>query len=194
MSDATEHWLPVVGYEGCYEVSDQGRARSVTRVVHLANGRSRVARGCVLKPYLHPKQRRFSVTLWRDNTSKNVLVARLVLSAFRGPAPDDADGCHNNGNSMDDRLVNLRWDSRHANVLDAVRHGTHHSARKTHCPRNHLLVGENIVVRRDKPGRQCKACNRAAAAVQYAKRTGREYDFVAWADDYYARIMDESAA
>jgi NUMOD4 motif len=25
----TEHWLPVIGYEGLYEVSDQGRVKSL---------------------------------------------------------------------------------------------------------------------------------------------------------------------
>ena len=33
MIDLAETWLPVVGYEGLYEVSDQGRVRSVDRVV-----------------------------------------------------------------------------------------------------------------------------------------------------------------
>lgn len=190
MSDATERWLPVVGYEGYYEVSDQGRVRSITRRVRFVDGRSRIAPECILKPYLRPNGDRFYVTLWRDNAKDNVPIARLVLAAFRGPAPDRADGCHNDGNSLDDRLSNLRWDSRRENVLDAVRHGTHQNTRKTHCPRNHLLAGDNIVTRRDKPGRQCKACNRAFADVQYAKLTGREPDFLAWADDHYARIME----
>jgi hypothetical protein len=32
---AAERWLPVVGFEGLYEVSDHGRVRSVDRVVKL---------------------------------------------------------------------------------------------------------------------------------------------------------------
>lgn len=34
-------WLPVVGWEGYYEVSDQGQVRSVERVVTYRDGRSR---------------------------------------------------------------------------------------------------------------------------------------------------------
>lgn len=30
-----ENWLPVVGYEGLYEVSDHGRVRSVDRVIRV---------------------------------------------------------------------------------------------------------------------------------------------------------------
>lgn len=32
--ESIERWLPVVGYEGLYEVSDQGRVRSLSRPGH----------------------------------------------------------------------------------------------------------------------------------------------------------------
>jgi hypothetical protein len=32
--------------------------------------------------------------------------------------------CHNDGNAGNDRLENLRWDTRKANRQDSVRHGT----------------------------------------------------------------------
>jgi hypothetical protein len=34
------------------------------------------------------------------------------------------DCCHNNGVKTDNRLANLRWDTRAANIQDAKRHGT----------------------------------------------------------------------
>jgi hypothetical protein len=194
MSDSTERWLPVMGYEGYYEVSDLGRVRSVERVVVFTDGRSKVARGRLLSPQLHPRHRRFYVDLWRDNAGTKFPVSRLVLAAFRGVPPAEAShGCHNNGDSRDDRLVNLRWDSQSANLFDAVRHGTHFHAKKTHCPRNHPLSGPNLIPRTTSSGRHCKACNRARADVQYAKRTRRPHDFGAWADDHYARIVQEVA-
>jgi len=33
MTSASERWLPVVGYEDIYEVSDHGRVRSVDRII-----------------------------------------------------------------------------------------------------------------------------------------------------------------
>jgi hypothetical protein len=40
-----ENWRAVVGYEGHYEVSDQGRVRSLDRLVEFKDGRSRLFRG-----------------------------------------------------------------------------------------------------------------------------------------------------
>ena len=51
-------------------------------------------------------------------------ICRLVLEAFVGPCPEGMEACHNNGDPADNRLENLRWDTRSANALDAVRHGT----------------------------------------------------------------------
>lgn len=52
------------------------------------------------------------------------LVHRLVLEAFVGPCPAGMEGCHNNGCPSDNRLQNLRWDTRLANNADKIRHGT----------------------------------------------------------------------
>lgn len=53
------------------------------------------------------------------------LVHRLVLEAFVGPCPEGMEGCHNNGDPADNRLANLRWDTKSANAKDSIRHGTH---------------------------------------------------------------------
>lgn len=58
---------------------------------------------------------------WRGRKYR---VHRLVLEAFVGPCPPGMECCHNNGNPADNRLENLRWDTRSANCLDAVQHGT----------------------------------------------------------------------
>jgi NUMOD4 motif len=43
-----ERWMPVVGHPG-YEVSDQGRVRSVDRIVPFKNGHSQRCRGRLLE-------------------------------------------------------------------------------------------------------------------------------------------------
>lgn len=60
-----------------------------------------------------------------DGKVKMAYVHRLVLAAFVGPCPPGMEGCHNDGDSCNNRLSNLRWDTRAGNVRDAVRHGTH---------------------------------------------------------------------
>lgn len=48
-----------------------------------------------------------------------------MLTAFVGPCPDGMEGCHNDGDPHNNRLDNLRWDTRANNARDAIRHGTH---------------------------------------------------------------------
>lgn len=51
-------------------------------------------------------------------------VHQLVLKTFVGDAPPGCEACHNNGNGMDNRLINLRWDTTAANSADRLLHGT----------------------------------------------------------------------
>lgn len=64
------------------------------------------------------------VRLCQDGERYTHKVHRLVLETFVGPCPPGLEGCHNNGDPADNRLENLRWDTRSANAKDAVRHGT----------------------------------------------------------------------
>lgn len=63
-----------------------------------------------------------------DHVSKRV--HRLVLETFVGSCPEGMETCHNNGVRTDNRLCNLRWDTRSNNSRDSVKHGTHVGCRK----------------------------------------------------------------
>lgn len=197
VSRASEHWLPVPGWEGYYEVSDQGRARSLDREIvslpsSLRPDLRRRCRGQELKLTRRrtPKGRpaRVTVRLNGDGRRKEFAVHRLVLSAFVGPCPAGMEGCHNNGNAFDNCLQNLRWDTTSENNLDRVRHGTHTQAAQTHCPWGHLYEDPNLVEGR-KPDRVCRACARAASAKSKAKRLGLPFDYQSVADQKHADIM-----
>jgi hypothetical protein len=54
-------------------------------------------------------------------SGKIVSVHLLVLEAFVGPRPPGLEGCHANDIKADNRLVNLRWDTRKSNTRDKVR-------------------------------------------------------------------------
>jgi hypothetical protein len=104
-----EVWKPVVGYEGSCVVSNMGRVRSCA--------------GVVRKPYYRNPGYAI-VNLSRPKSIKTWYVHRLVLEAFVGPCPDGMECCHNDGDPTNNRLENLRWDTRCANQADRVRHGT----------------------------------------------------------------------
>lgn len=150
---SAEQWRPVVGYEDLYLVSDTGRVWSIPRADAL--GRMRGGR------FLIGSSGRYSrVGLSRDGRTRIFSRHTLVLTAFVGPRPDGLQGCHNNGNPHDNRLVNLRWDTPEANAQDSLAHGTNRNAQKTHCPQGHPYDGENTF-EIEGHGRQCRTCKRA---------------------------------
>lgn len=113
-------WRAVVGFEGSYEVSSDGQVRSLTRII--SDGRritGRTMKHCA-GTHGHPQ-----LLLSRNGKRYQRYVHRLVLEAFVGPCPEALEACHWNGNPADNRIDNLRWDTRSANGIDAVRHGRH---------------------------------------------------------------------
>lgn len=142
--DATqEQWLPVVGFEGFYEVSDHGRVRSLDRIVYFRDGRKRRSPGRILKPWHSDRGGYPVVGLKSPNRNRKAHVHILVLEAFVGPRPDGLACCHNDGNGLNNSLINLRWDTYSANNHDLVKHGIHGQGSKTHCPQGHEYTPEN---------------------------------------------------
>lgn len=166
MPNATppENWLPVVGYEGYYEVSDLGSVRSLPRI--LTDGRT--FKGRVLKPQTLNFGHQ-SVTLSRGNVARRHLVHRLLLTAFdRQPEPHE-DARHLNGVPADNRLINLAWGTRGENCRDTVKHGKHPFATRLVCPQGHALIEPNLERWTFSRGsRKCLSCTRARAKLQKA--------------------------
>ena len=78
----TEHWRPVAGWQGYYEVSNLGRVRSLPRTLIRRNGTRYRVRGRVLKPVPHRRGRwPLAVTLAANGTTRQYLVHRLVADA-----------------------------------------------------------------------------------------------------------------
>ena len=179
---STERWLPVLGFEGMYEVSDHGRVRSLDRVVYAGRGRTRLQNGRIVALNTHVGGYRLA-HLYKDNARTAKLVHRLVLESFGGDRPDGTEVCHNDGNPGNNALSNLRWDTHTENVRDTYRHGTAFPLTKTHCPHGHLLSAPNLAVADLRAGRRrCLACTRA-------QKTKSEPFSKNLADRRYAAIM-----
>lgn len=108
-----ELWLPVLGYEGLYEVSSEGRVRS------LAGRRSgRVLKSRVLKPF---NIRGYClVGLSRNGVTKTFQVHRLVMCSFTGLEPL-LEVNHKDGNKSNNRHTNLEWVTHRENIDHAHR-------------------------------------------------------------------------
>jgi hypothetical protein len=127
MENILEQWKPVLGYEGLYEVSDQGRVRSVDRWLNCRDGQRQWHRGKLLKQ-LDNGNGYQGVAL--SNTCKGTKPKRfyvhfLVLDTFVGPRPDKHQAAHGDGDRSNNRLSNLRWATVSENIADKLKHGTH---------------------------------------------------------------------
>jgi hypothetical protein len=84
--------------------------------------------------------------LWRDNKEMQEYVHRLVLKTFVGPCPHGMQACHSNGDPVDARLTNLRWDTQTNNERDKIGHGTYFNR-----PRRRLgEAGPNVKLTNEK--------------------------------------------
>jgi thymidylate synthase ThyX len=116
IDEATECWRPVVGWVSWYEVSDQGRVK------RIAGGQGvHPDRGCK-KPSAIDNGHAV-VSLNRPGCQEVRLVHQLVLEAFVGPCPAGMEGCHNDGNGLNNNVANLRWGTPRSNADDRIKHG-----------------------------------------------------------------------
>jgi hypothetical protein len=116
-------WFSIPGHPG-YQVSSDGRIRSVDRIIIYAasRGRSaytRMSKGRLLKPH-KMRDGHLQVVLGRGF---NRLVHRMVALTFLGPCPKDKEVLHINGVPDDNRPVNLRYGTRSENLKDDYKRG-----------------------------------------------------------------------
>jgi len=116
----SEKWRPVEEFTG-YDVSNEGRVR----------GWRKGYRGGFMKrpmPIMLSTQKDKdgypTIRLSDGKRRKKQRVHSLVLKAFVGPRPEGENASHLNGNRMDNRSVNLVWESQKQNIARKKEHGT----------------------------------------------------------------------
>jgi hypothetical protein len=117
-----ERWLPVVGFEGSYEVSDLGRVRSLDRVVirrAKTGDHPKRLSGAIMALTPHPKDPYWRVWLCRDGARSGHTVHTLVASAFLGPCPAGQEVRHADHNPSNNTIDNLSYGTRAQNRDDS---------------------------------------------------------------------------
>ena len=167
---APERWLPVPGYGGFYDASNQGRIRSLDRMVRTNGGAMRLSPGQILAGGTY-KDGHKHVTLCRDGKRRTFTIHSVIMLTFAGPRPDGMEIRHLNGVPDDNRWApgddeaqviaaggNLIYGTAKENSEDRDdRHGTNHELNVTHCPQNHEYTEENTYVTPN-GWRQCRTC------------------------------------
>ena len=104
----SEEWRDVVGYEGLYQVSDQGRVKSLERTFIDKIGRERYFKERILKPGVRVNGYLF-VILYAGGKRKHFFVHRLVCQAFHENPDNKPQVNHINEIKTDNRASNLEW-------------------------------------------------------------------------------------
>lgn len=126
-----EVWLPVVGYEGIYEVSDLGRVKSCARYIESVDRSGSLVKRYWSERFLKPttdKGRfaygRLQVKLCGYGKQLTRLVHHLVAEAFIGSRPEGYEVAHCDGDASNNRVSNLRYATPRENTADKYAHGT----------------------------------------------------------------------
>ena len=159
MDNATpEEWHPIPRYEGRYSLSSTGRVRN--------DRNGRILAGWKMK-------NGYRMVAIGGRSGEKLYVHQLVAEVFIGPRPDREDVRHLDGSRDNNDRSNLAYGTRSRNFYDAVEHGTHFQARKTHCGKCGLPYDEANTYRPPKGGRVCRNCS-AASKRRYKARMKRQ--------------------
>jgi len=122
MIPTAEEWRSIPGYEGFYKVSILGRVKTVGRTFIKSNGQRCVVRERIRS--ICSSGRYNTIDLSKQGIHTTEYVHQLVMRAFVGEPLPGMEVCHESGDTSDNRLVNLRYDTRAANQADRAAHGT----------------------------------------------------------------------
>lgn len=167
-------WRPVVGYEGLYEVSDDGRIKSLARTTTGRNGTPRQLPEKILQGSTTSSNRYPSVRLTRARgESEGRLIHHLVLEAFVGPRPEGMQGLHRDDDRNNNSLSNLYWGTFEDNARDKNLNGRNGNANKTHCIHGHEYTPENTIIN-CKGRRECATCKKRWSATTEERRLAKQ--------------------
>lgn len=88
-----EIWRDIKGYEGLYQVSNEGRVKSLKRKIIL---KQQTIKGGYLR-----------VHLWKNGKCKHKIVSVLVYETFIGDIPEDLQVNHKDENKSNNKVENL---------------------------------------------------------------------------------------
>ena len=119
-------WKAVVGWEGTYEVSDMGLVRSLDRVAIARHPHGKMIprrfKGKILTNRASLSTGYSMVSLTSPGREREQYsIHQVVLIAFVGPCPPTLEACHFDGDKCNNKLTNLRWDTRKGNRADGKR-------------------------------------------------------------------------
>lgn len=127
MTNLQEIWKDIPDFEGCYQVSNQGRVKSMPRMVRTRHGFYNYP-GKILNPTTRKGNYKI-VTLCVNQIDQPRYVHRLVAQAFIQNPENKETVNHINGDKTDNRVENLEWCTPSENTNHALNIGINMSGR-----------------------------------------------------------------
>jgi hypothetical protein len=134
-----EIWKDIKGYEGCYQISNLGRIKSVQRKVRYlqTNYRNEYFRLIKEKILSNGNCKGYNfVSLNKERKIKYYRVCRLVAITFIPNHENKPQVNHIDGNKLNDCLYNLEWVSPKENMIHAKENGLIRHLRGKENPRS----------------------------------------------------------
>lgn len=103
----TEKWVDIPNYEGYYQVSNNGKVRSLDRIIKGPLGQPKKQKGAILKPRL--RHYYMSVRLAKNGIIKDYNIHRLVAISFLENPLNLPCINHKDENKLNNNVENLEW-------------------------------------------------------------------------------------
>lgn len=118
----SEVWKDIPGYESLYQVSDMGRVKSLSK--EIWNGKSYFTSQEKLLKLSKGSNERLYVCLYKNKKMKRYSTYHLVALTFIGERPKGYIVAHKDGDIYNNKLSNLRYDTRSQNEIDCYRYNS----------------------------------------------------------------------
>ena len=151
-----EVWKDVSGYEGYYQVSTNGRVRSVDRISCGGRNNSKRYRYGVVLKQLDNKGYKL-VNLYKEGRAKKVIVSRLVAETFIDNPGNKPEVNHIDEDKENNSVTNLEW----VTPKENSNHGTRNKR-----------ISDYFNGRSNKPGFDSGAKKRLKSVLQIDNETG----------------------
>ncbi|EEW0761227.1 NUMOD4 motif-containing HNH endonuclease [Escherichia coli] len=164
-------WKDIHGYEGLYQISSDGKVKSLPflqRYTHWRTGKEffrqtkeRILAASVINSGYAVVQ------LWKNDKAQPFLIHRLVAEYFLNGKPKSTVN-HKDGNKLNNKVTNLEWASYSENLEHAVINGLHPQAKAVTDPTTGIRYPSIT-----QAARQCRRSPRTIRAMFLRERGSR---------------------